>query len=195
MGEREINAFLTHLAVDRRVSASTQNQALCALLFLYRNVLEREIGELNLIRARRPRKLPEVLTREETKSVLGHLQGLDRLFLTLLYGTGMRLMEALRLRVKDVDFLANQITVRDGKGAKDRMTMLPAAVKAGLQRHLKGVKRLHEQDLGEGYGEVYLPYALARKYPAAGREWGWQYVFPATVLSVDPRSGVRRRHH
>ncbi len=195
MGEREINAFLTHLAVKRRVSASTQNQALCALLFLYRVVLEREVGELDLIRARRPRKLPEVLTREETRSVLAHLQGLDRLFLTLLYGTGMRLMEALRLRVKDVDFSANQITVRDGKGAKDRVTMLPAAIKSGLQRHLRDVRRLHEEDLREGYGEVYLPYALARKYPNAGREWGWQYVFPAAVFSVDPRSGVRRRHH
>jgi integron integrase len=195
MGEREINAFLTHLAVERRVSASTQNQALCGLLFLYRAVLDREVGDLELIRARKRRKLPVVLTREEVKSVLSHLQGLDRLFLTLLYGTGMRLMELLRLRVKDVDFSANQITVRDGKGAKDRLTVLPAAVKPALQRHLKDLRRLHERDLEEGYGEVYLPYALARKYPNAGREWGWQYLFPATILSVDPRSGTRRRHH
>jgi integron integrase len=196
MGEREINTFLTYLAVERRVSASTQTQALCALLFLYRTVLEREVGELEgLVRARRRRKLPVVLTREEVKSALSHIQGLDHLFLTLLYGTGMRLMEALRLRVKDVDFAANQITVRDGKGAKDRVTMLPASVKPALQEHLKSVKRLHERDLREGYGAVYLPYALARKYPGAAREWGWQYVFPATVLSVDPRSGIRRRHH
>ena len=196
MGEGEINAFLTHLAVERRVSASTQTQALCALLFLYRTVLEREVGELEgLVRARRRRKLPVVLTREEVRVVLAGLEELDRLFLTLLYGTGMRLMEALRLRVKDVDFSSNQITVRDGKGAKDRTTMLPAAVKPALQEHLKEVKRLHEQDLREGYGEVYLPYALARKYPRAPREWGWQYVFPATALSVDPRSGARRRHH
>lgn len=196
MGEGEINAFLTHLAVERRVSASTQTQALCALLFLYRTVLEREVGELEgLIRARRKRKLPVVLTREEVRIVLAGLEDLDRLFLTLLYGTGMRLMEALRLRVKDVDFSSNQITVRDGKGAKDRTTMLPAAVKPALQEHLKEVKRLHEQDLREGCGEVYLPYALARKYPRAPREWGWQYVFPATAFSVDPRSGARRRHH
>ncbi|HSK80705.1 MAG TPA: integron integrase [Thermoanaerobaculia bacterium] len=175
---------------------SSETYAVVALLFLYRTVLEREVGELEgLVRARRRRKLPVVLTREEVRVVLAGLEELDRLFLTLLYGTGMRLMEALRLRVKDVDFSTNQITVRDGKGAKDRTTMLPAAVKPALQEHLKEVKRLHEQDLREGYGEVYLPYALARKYPRAPREWGWQYVFPATALSVDPRSGARRRHH
>lgn len=196
MGEGEINAFLTYLAVERKVSASTQTQALCALLFLYRTVPEREVGELEgLVRARRRRKLPVVLTREEVRSVLAGLHGLDRLFLTLLYGTGMRLMEALRLRVKDVDFSSHQIIVRDGKGAKDRTTMLPTAVKPFLLEHLKEVKRLHDKDLREGYGEVYLPHALARKYPRAPREWGWQYIFPATALSVDPRSGVRRRHH
>lgn len=195
LGDREINSFLTSLAVERRVSSSTQNQALCAVLFLYRVVLEREVGELELIRARKPRKLPVVLTREEVKKVLSSLKGLERLFLTLLYGTGMRLMEGLRLRVKDVDFAANQITVRDGKGAKDRMTMLPAAVKPGLQRHLEEVRALHQADLKAGYGNVYLPHALDRKYSAAGREWGWQYVFPATVLSLDPRSRLRRRHH
>jgi len=196
MGEAEINAFLTHLAVAKQVSPSTQTQALCALLFLYRTVLEREVGELKgLIRARRRRKLPVVLTREEVKSVLARLQGSDHLFLSLLYGTGMRLMEALRLRVKDVDFSCDQILIRDGKGAKDRITMLPGSLKPLLVEHLKGVKRLHGEDLRRGYGQVFLPYALARKYPQADREWGWQWVFPAPELSVDPRSGVRRRHH
>ena len=195
LGEREITAVLTNRAVERRVSSSTQNQALCAVLFLYRVVLEREVGDLELIRARKPRKLPVVLTREEVKRVLSHLQGLDHLFLTLLYGTGMRLMEGLRLRVKDIEFTGNQITIRDGKGATDRMTMLPAALKPSLQRHLEEVRTLHRADLEAGYGQVYLPYALDRKYTASAREWGWQYVFPATVLSVDPRSGVRRRHH
>lgn len=136
-----------------------------------------------------------VLTREEVKKVLSPLQGLDHLFLTLWYGTGMRLMEGLRLRVKDIEFTGNQITIRDGKGATDRMTMLPAALKPSLQRHLEEVRTLHRADLEAGYGQVYLPYALNRKYTAGLREWGWQYVFPATVLSVDPRSGVRRRHH
>ncbi len=196
MGETEINAFLTHLAVEGQVSASTQTQALCALLFLYRTVLEKEVGELEgLVRARRRRKLPVVLTAEEVKSVLARLQGDERLFLSLLYGTGMRLAEALRLRVKDVDFSYDQILVRDGKGAKDRVTMLPASLKAGLAAHLKKVKRLHEADLGEGRGRVHLPYALDRKYPGAAGEWGWQYVFPASTHSRDPRSGEWRRHH
>jgi integron integrase len=196
MGEAEINAFLTHLAVEGQVSASTQTQALCALLFLYRTVLEKEVGELEgLVRARRRRKLPVVLTAEEVKSALARLQGVDRLFLSLLYGTGMRLAEALRLRVKDVDFSYDQITVRDGKGAKDRMTMLPASLKAELTAHLKKVKKLHEADLREGRGRVHLPYALDRKYPGAAGEWGWQYVFPAPTLSQDPRSGEWRRHH
>jgi integron integrase len=196
MGEAEINAFLTHLAVEHRVSASTQTQALCALLFLYRTVLGREVGELEgLVRARRRRKLPVVLTQEEVKSVLSRLQGDDRLFLSLLYGTGMRLAEALRLRVKDIDFSYDQIVVRDGKGAKDRVTMLPASLKSELAAHLKKVKRLHEADLREGRGKVHLPYALDRKYPGAAGEWGWQYAFPAPTFSQDPRSGERRRHH
>ena len=196
MGEVEINAFLTHLAVEGQVSASTQTQALCALLFLYRNILDREVGELEgLVRARRRRKLPVVLTQEEVKSVLSHLQGVDRLFLSLLYGTGMRLTEALRLRVKDVDFAYDQITVRDGKGAKDRVTMLPASLKEELRGHLKKVKQMHGEDLRAGNGRVHLPHALARKYPGAAAEWGWQYVFPAPALSQDPRSGERRRHH
>jgi integron integrase len=195
-GNRRSTAFLTHLAVDGKVSASTQTQALCALLFLYRNVLDREIGELDgLVRARRRRKLPVVLTREEVRSVLVHLRGPDHLFLALLYGTGMRLMEGLRLRVKDIDFSLNQILIRDGKGAKDRVTMLPGSLKQTLSDHLTAVKKTHEQDLRDGHGSVHLPYALARKYPCAATEWGWQYVFPALELSTDPRSGTRRRHH
>jgi integron integrase len=189
-------AFLTHLAVKERVSASTQTQALCGLLFLYRTVLEREVGELEgLVRARRTRKLPVVLTSEEVRRVLSHTAGMERLFLSLLYGTGLRLMEGLRLRVKDVDFSYDQITVRDGKGAKDRVTMLPASLKAELLEHLKEVKRLHEEDRRAGNGRVYLPYALSRKYPNAAGEWGWQYVFPSPYLSRDPRSGEQRRHH
>ncbi len=196
MGEEEINAFLTHLAVDGQVSASTQTQALCGLLFLYRTVLEKEVGELEgLVRAKRRRKLPVVLTAEEIKRILSRLEGEDRTFLSLLYGTGMRLLEGLRLRVKDVDFAYDQITIRDGKGAKDRVTMLPSSLKADLREHLKKVKLQHEDDLRAGYGRVYLPNALSRKYPGAAAEWGWQYVFPAPALSRDPRSGERRRHH
>jgi integron integrase len=196
MGEPEINAFLTHLAVEGQVSASTQTQALCALLFLYRIVLEREVGELEgLVRAKRRRKLPVVLTADEVKRVLAHLGSADRTFLSLLYGTGMRLMEALRLRVKDVDFAYDQITIRDGKGAKDRVTMLPASLKADLRDHLTKVRKQHEEDLRAGRGRVYLPDALSRKYPSAAAEWGWQYVFPAAGLSADPRSGEWRRHH
>lgn len=180
MGEAEINAFLTHLAVEGKVSASTQTQALCAILFLYRAVLGRDVGELEgLIRARRRRKLPVVLSREEVKSVLSHLQGTEYLFLALLYGTGMRLMEALRLRVKDIDFSSSQILIRDGKGAKDRVTMLPLSLKPLLVEHLKMVRKVHGEDLRRGHGRVYLPYALERKYPQADVEWGWQWVFPA----------------
>jgi integron integrase len=183
-------------ATRRRCSASTQTQALCALLYLYREILGKQVGELEgLIRAKRRRRLPVVLTREEVRRVLAHVEGTERLFLTLLYGTGLRLMEGLRLRVKDVDFAENQITVRDGKGAKDRVTMLPVSLQDDLRRHLRGVERLHKKDLGEGFGKVYLPYALAKKYPAAPGEWVWQYVFPAAGRSRDPRSGIERRHH
>ncbi len=197
MAEPEVNAFLTHLAVKRRVSASTQNQALSALLFLYRAVLEKEIGDFgNLIRAKRRRKIPVVLTRSEVQAALAAVDSVDdQLILRLLYGTGMRLREGLRLRVKDVDFSYNQITVRDGKGFKDRMTMLPQVTKPQLATHLKAVRSLHLLDLGQGGGRVYLPFALARKYPSAPGEWGWQFVFPAPKVSRDPRSGVVRRHH
>lgn len=197
MGEAEINAFLTYLAVEGRVSASTQTQALCALLFLYRTVLSRDVGELEgLVRAKRRRKLPVVLSVEEVKRILAACpQGTERLFLSLLYGTGMRLTEALRLRVKDIDFVYGQITVRDGKGAKDRVTMLPSSLEQDLKAHLKAVKGLHEADLVAGHGRVYLPHALSRKYPRADSEWGWQYVFPAPSLSWDPRTGEHRRHH
>jgi len=196
MGEAEIRDFLAYLAVDQKVAASTQNQAMAALLFLYREVLGKELPRLNQIeRPTKPKRLPVVFTRQEVQAVLAHLQGTNHLVVSLLYGSGLRLLECLRLRVKDVDFQTNQIIVRDGKGEKDRVTMLPVSLKEPLRGHLKKVKRLHEIDLGEGFGSVYLPYALARKYPQAEKEWGWQYIFPAPTRSVDPRSGACRRHH
>jgi integron integrase len=196
MGAEEIRAFLIHLAIDCRVAASTQNVALNALLFLYRHVLHQEFPSLdNLERAKRPRRVPTVFTREEVTAVLAQLTGVNHLMASLLYGAGLRLMECLRLRVKDVDFAYHQITVRDGKGGQDRVTMLPRALAAPLQRHLARVKLLHEADLLAGYGEVYLPYAFDRKDPSAGKSWLWQYVFPASRRSIDPRSGVERRHH
>jgi integron integrase len=179
MAEPEINAFLTHLAVKEKVSASTQNQALSALLFLYRNVINREVGDLGkVIRARKPKRLPVVMTRDEIKAVLANLAGEKRLMATIMYGAGLRLMECLRLRVQDIDFFRNEILVRDGKGAKDRVTMLPESVKTSLQLHLKKVKKIHERDLAEGWGRVQMPMALDRKYPYAPREWRWQWVFP-----------------
>lgn len=178
-GEKEINAFLSHLAVNEHVSASTQNQALCAIVFLYRHILNKDIGLLeNLVRARRPKRLPVVLTKQEIKVVLRFLDGDKWLMAMLLYGAGLRLMECLRLRVKDVDFSTNQILVRDGKGNKDRLTILPEVVKEPLNKHLKKVRQLHQRDLQEGFGRVYMSYALERKYINAGDEWGWQYVFP-----------------
>jgi integron integrase len=196
MGEQEVTSFLSHLAVNRKVSASTQNQAMAAILFLYKEVLKQPLAWLdNIQRAKKPERLPLVFTREEVRAILIHLEGSKWIVGTLLYGAGLRLLECLRLRVKDIDFGYKQIVVRDGKGAKDRVTMLPAAVEQTLQQHLTKVKALHELDLREGHGDVYLPDALARKYPNAGREWGWQYVFPAAKRSVDPRSGAVRRHH
>jgi integron integrase len=196
MGAAEIRAFLTHLAVHEHVAASTQNGALNALLFLYRHVLRQPFPDLGEIeRAKRPRRVPTVFTQEEVQQLLPHLTGVPHLMASLLYGAGLRLQECVRLRVQDVDFAYRQITVRDGKGAQDRVTMLPQSLVAPLQRHLSKVKLVHEEDLLAGYGEVYLPYAFARKDPSAGTSWGWQYVFPAAQRSVDPRSGIMRRHH
>jgi integron integrase len=181
MAEPELTAFLTHLAREGQVAASTQNQALSALLFLYKEVLKEEIGWVGDVeRATKPKRLPVVLTRDEVHKVFAHLHGTPRLMAGLLYGSGLRLMDCVRLRVKDVDFGYARITVRDGKGAKDRVTMLPLNLAAPLQRHLDKVQKQHEEDLEEGWGEVFLPEALARKYPNAAREWGWQYVFPSS---------------
>ncbi len=196
MGAPEVEAFLTHLAVSRNVSASTQNQALSAILFLYREVLGVELAWLDGVqRAKKPARLPVVLTTTEVRALLAQLEGTHWLMANLLYGAGLRLMECVRLRVKDVDFGMQQVLVRDGKGSKDRVTMLPAALVEPLKTHLERVKALHGHDLSAGFGDVYLPYALERKYPRAGREWGWQYVFPAKRRSTDPRSGKERRHH
>ncbi|OBS09593.1 integron integrase [Acidihalobacter prosperus] len=196
LGAAEIEAFLSHLAVEGRVSASTQNQAKSALLFLYREVLGIKLPWLDgVTSAKRGERLPVVMTKNEVEAVLGHLSGIHSLLARLLYGTGMRLMEGIRLRVKDVDFERGEIVVREGKGNKDRITMLPTRLADELRAHLAQVKTLHENDLAQGFGEVYLPFALARKYPGAGREWGWQYVFPSVKRSIDPRSGVERRHH
>jgi integron integrase len=196
LGGSEIQAFLSHLATRRKVAASTQNQALNALVFLYRNVLGKPFPELDtLVRAKKPRRLPVVLTREEVRRVLDHLEGPPALVAGLLYGSGLRLLEALRLRVKDLEFARNALMVRDGKGQKDRVTMLPVKLQESLRLHLRFVRLLHEGDLRAGFGEVYLPSALARKYPSAPRAWVWQYVFPAGARSQDPRSGETRRHH
>jgi len=196
MGQAEVEAFLSYLAVERRVSASTQNQAKSALLFLYRQVLEVHLPWLDgVTNAKRGERLPVVLTKHEVVAVLAHTSGVSGLLARLLYGTGMRLMEGVRLRVMDVDFERAEIVVREGKGNKDRVTMLPTSLVEPLQSHLVAVRALYQRDLDEGFGEVYLPFALARKYPNAGREWGWQYVFPSVKRSIDPRSGVERRHH
>jgi len=196
MGEAEVTAFLNFLACERDVAASTQNQALSALLFLYREVLQRPFGWLaGLERARRPVRVPTVLSRAEVQRLLAALRGTRWLMASLLYGAGLRLRECLKLRVKDVDFDYRQILVRDGKGAKDRVTMLPGAVIEPLKAHLARARRLHERDVASGYGDVELPDALARKYPRAPYEWGWKFVFPSQKLSTDPRSGVIRRHH
>ena len=196
MGAPEVAQFLSSLAVEGKVAASTQNQALSALLFLYRHVLHQDLPWLeDVVRARRPKHLPVVLTRDEVRAVISKLAGTARLMATLLYGSGLRVLECARLRVQDVDFAMNQVVVRDGKGAKDRVTVLPAVAKQPLAQHLLRVKRLHDRDLALGGGWVELPWALARKYPNAGREWPWQWVFPATRLYVDQATGQRRRHH
>jgi integron integrase len=196
MSEPEVTEFLTHLARDANVAASTQNQALSALLFLYKEVLKQEIGWLDRVeRAKKPPKLPVVLSTREVRRIFAHLQGVEKLMASLLYGSGLRLMECVRLRVKDVDFAYGHITVRDGKGGKDRITMLPLNLVKALQRHMARMKMQHEQDLEDGFGSVHLPFALARKFPSAEREWTWQYVFPSSRLSQDPRSRKIQRHH
>ena len=197
MGEGEVAAFLTHLAVQRNVAASTQNQALNALVFLYKEVLKKPLSTNipGISYAKRPKKLPVVLTREEVAKLLSQLEGAQWLVACLLYGSGLRLIESLRLRVMDLDFPRRAIVVRNGKGAKDRVVTLADELVLPLQRHLQNVKTRHERDLEAGFGCVYLPYALGRKYPNACREWGWQYVFPASRRSIDPRSNVERRHH
>lgn len=196
MAEPEINAFLSHLAIDKKVSASTQNQALSALLFLYRHVLQRQVGELgNVIRAQKPRRLPVILSREEVKEVLSRLHGRNWLLASLLYGTGMRIMEALQLRIQDIDFGSQEITVRNGKGAQDRVTMLPASLIPDLKRHLRSVKVIHEGDLHAGWGQVALPHALQRKYPNAAKEWGWQWAFPQAKRWRNQQTGAQGRHH
>jgi len=195
MGAAEVEAFLTYLAVAGRVAASTQNQARSALLFLYKEVLDTELPWLDKVeQAQKPKRLPVVLTVEEARSLLAQLSGMHWLVAVLLYGSGLRLMEALRLRVQDVDFKRREVLVREGKGFKDRVTMLPEVGVRPLARHLESVRALHQRDLAEGFGEVYLPYALERKYPAAGKSWGWQYVFPSARFSVDPRTQATRRH-
>jgi len=196
MGAEEVSAFLSWLATHRDVAAATQNQALSALLFLYKHVLGVDLPWMkDLIRAQRPVRLPTVLSEAEVRRMLEPLEGSARLMVGLLYGAGLRQVECLTLRVKDVDFAYRQIVVRDGKGAKDRVTMLPENLVQPLQAHLGKVRALHGRDLKDGCGEVWLPHALARKYPRAPREWGWQFVFPSFNRSVDPDTGVIRRHH
>lgn len=196
MRENEVSQFLTHLAVNGNVAASTQNVALNALVFMYRHVLEQPLNEIGgIVRAKRPKKLPVVLNREEVAQILSNLKGQQWLIGCLQYGSGLRLIESVRLRVLDLDFDHKAIYVRSGKGGKDRVVTLADEIIVPIQRHLESVRTLHERDLAEGFGSVYLPFALSRKYPNAAKEWKWQYLFPATQRSVDPRSGVTRRHH
>ncbi len=196
MGAAEVEAFLSWLATERNVAAATQNQALSALLFLYKQLLGQDLPWFkDLVRAKRPVRVPAVLSRSEAQRLLAQMQGTKWLMASLLYGAGLRQIECLQLRVKDVDFAYRQVLVRDAKGAKDRVTMLPEQAVQPLQAHLARVRALHQRDLAAGHGEVSLPYALARKYPRAGYEWSWQFVFPSGVLSADPESGVIRRHH
>lgn len=196
LGSSEVTSFLKHLVVDGNVAASTQNQALNALVFMYGQVLNQPLKALeNYVRAKRPKRLPVVLTRAEVGRLLDQMEGTFKLMAALLYGTGMRLMDCMRLRVQDVDFEYRQIVIRNGKGMKDRVVPLPQRLALELQQHLQKVRQLHSADIEQGFGEVFLPDALARKYPNAPREWRWQYVFPSGRLSVDPRSGVTRRHH
>lgn len=196
LAESDVNRFLTHLAVQEHVAASTQNQALSAVLFLYEHALEQPLDRIEgVVRARRPKRLPVVLTVDEVSRVMSHLAGDKWLIAMLLYGGGLRLLEALRLRIKDLDFERGEITVREGKGAKDRVTMLPQAIIRPLQEHLRRVEAIHQQDLADGYGRIELPHALARKYPNANREWRWQFVFAQERRWRNPQTGEQGRHH
>ncbi len=196
MGEEEIAQFITHLATERKVASSTQNQALNAIVFLYKRVLNRELGDFgHMERAKKPEKLPTVMARKEVNQVLSSMSGINQLMAKLLYGCGLRLMECVRLRVKDIDFEQNHVIVRDSKGVKNRSTVLPEQLKPLLLEHLEGVRIVHKQDLKNRLGEAYLPSALEKKYPNAAKEWGWQYAFPSEKISKDPRSGKMRRHH
>lgn len=195
-GEAKIEAFLTHLAVDKTVAPSTQNQAMNALVFLYKHVLKQPLDkEINAVRASRKINIPVVMTREEVAQTIALMEGVPQLIVKLLYGSGLRIMEAVRLRVQDIDYELKCLTVRSGKGAKDRVTTFPTSVIPLLDNHISRVRIIHKQDLNQGYGEVYMPNALARKYPNAAKEWNWQYVFPARNLGIDPRGGKVRRHH
>ena len=196
MGKAEIESFLAHLVIQRNVASSTQNQAFNAILFLYDQVLEAKMpDDIQAIRSKKPARVPTVMTHDETHKMIAVMSGVHRLMAKMMYGCGLRVLECLRMRVKDIDFALNQIVVRDGKGKKDRITVLPDGIKADIEIHLQYVKRIHQQDLCRGFGRVYLPNALERKYPSANKQWGWQYVFPSKSLSIDPRAGAKRRHH
>ncbi len=195
-GEKNVEEYLTFLARDQHVAPSTQNQALNALVFLYKHVLNKPLAmTINAERAARKVKIPVVLTQHETKRIIGAMTGIHQIIVKLLYGSGLRIIECLRLRVHDIDFDMKSLTVRSGKGDKDRITTLPPSLQAALEEHLEHVKIVHEGDIANGYGAVFLPHALERKYPNAARQWQWQYVFPAHSLSTDPRTGITRRHH
>jgi len=196
MGEQEITQFLSHLAVNRNISASTQNQALCAIVFLYKHVLNKDLNEFGNIQwAKRPKRLPVVFSKNEIRQILDEMSGIYKVMATLLYGAGLRLTECLQLRVKDIDFDYQQIAVRSGKGEKDRVTVLPESVTEPLKKHINKVIDIHDKDIQEGYDSVYMPYALDRKYPNAGKEIGWHFLFPSKNISKDPVSGIMRRHH
>jgi integron integrase len=195
LGCREISQYINNLAVNKNVSASTQNVALCAIVFLYKSVLKKEPGKLDIIWAKKGRRLPVVFSKNEVKTILLGLSGVNWIMVNLLYGSGMRLMECVRLRIKDIDFEYNQVIIRNGKGNKDRVTILPETVKDKLKQHLIKVEKLHNQDIKRGLGDVFLPYALERKYKNAKKELGWQYVFPSPKISYDKRTGIKRRHH
>lgn len=196
MGAEQINQYLTFLAVKKRVAASTQNQALNAIVFMYKHLLGQNTTDIgNYVRAKRSQKIPVVLSKDEVQELFKHITGVYKLIAGLLYGSGLRIMECMRLRIKDVDFKYKCITVRDGKGQKDRVTMLPDKITHRLKLQIERAKIIHHQDLNDGIGSIYLPFAIERKYKNAGKDWRWQYVFPAPNLSIDPRSGIKRRHH